>query len=714
MGECVGPLGDPGQRYRRHAGVGELLNGAPKLFQNVSEHSSLRGSLPGFSSVIERGFATGPRFSLIIPAHNEASRLGLTLGAYLDTFSDSEVIVVLNGCTDETEAVAFESAGGRSNLRLIRIDQAVGKGGAVRAGFIAARAGVIGYVDADGATAPAEIRRIFEMVGPNADVVIGSRWKRGADVRIAQPFLRQLTSRAFNSFVRAMFGLPYSDTQCGAKAFHADAIRGIADSLQVSNFAFDIDLLYALRRAGRTIVETPTAWRDIGGSKIDDIGHASRAMLQAVLRLRMHHSLFRYVIPVFDRIWPTTPLRVRDGFSVLFLNWRDPKHPQAGGAEKYLLEVGRRLVERGNRVHWLTAGFAGCEPTDSIDGIDVTRVGNRFTVYAAIPLIYLRKFRDRFDVIIDAENGIPFFSPFYSLKPKLCLMFHVHQRVFEKHLPVPVSTLFKWLEAWVMPRVYSASRYLAISNDTKTDLAALGVPPDQIDLAVSGIDPSLRPGSKSLRPTILYLGRLKAYKRVVTLIDDMPTVLATLPDAVLIIAGTGDEEESLRARVRELGIDRAVRFEGFVSEDRKRELLGSAWVFAMPSEMEGWGLTLIEANACGTPCVGYDVPGVGEAILDGSSGVVVSNSERLAPSLLKILRDEKFREMLVEGALRRSADFSWDATTQAILNTIMGEVARTHINYVRNGDDWHVIPHERMSSRNATSVRDDDRTPLTR
>ncbi|GAC1308840.1 MAG: hypothetical protein NVSMB21_14680 [Vulcanimicrobiaceae bacterium] len=651
-----------------------------------------------------------PRFSLIIPAHDEASRIGDSLADYLDTFADSEVILVLNGCTDDTEMVAFRTAAGRTNLRLIHIDHPVGKGGAVRAGFLTARAEIVGYVDADGATSAREIRRLFEMVGADVDAVIGSRWSRDSDVTVAQPWLRRFTSRTFNACVRVLFGLRFSDTQCGAKAFKIDAVREIADSLEVSNFAFDIDLLYALNRAGRNVVETPTRWSDRDGSKIRDIGHASRAMLVAVLRLRMHHSLFRYVIPLFDRIWPTTPLRVRDGFSFLFLNWRDPKHPQAGGAEKYLLEVGKRFVAAGHRVHWLTAGYPGCTPTDSIDGIEITRVGNRYSVYAAIPLAYLQKFRNRFDVIIDAENGVPFFSPLYSLKPKICLMFHVHQRVFEKHLPVPISTLFKWIEARVMPAVYAKSRFIAISNDTKADVVALGVEAERVHVAVSGIDPLLRPGAKAERPTILYLGRLKAYKRVDRLVDDLPSILAAVPDVELVVAGTGDFEPALRARVRDLGVESAVRFEGFVSEDRKRELMGEAWLFAMPSEMEGWGLTLIEANACGTPCVGYDVPGVGEAILDGLSGSLVRNGASMAPAIVRMLTDSDLRERLVAGALTRALDFSWEATTRAILETVMGEVARSHTNYVRVDDGWSVIPHQRMKSKMSPMRREFDTT----
>ena len=640
-----------------------------------------------------------PRFSLIIPAHNEAERIGKTVRDYLDHFEDSEVILVVNGCTDNTEAVAYAAAANRPNMRLVHINHSVGKGGAIRAGFLSARAKIVGFVDADGATSAAEIRRLFELVTPGVDAVIASRWIRGAKVDVLQPFIRRLASRTFNAIVRIAFALPFTDTQCGAKVFRAEALHEIANSLEVSNFAFDVDLLFALRRTGRKLVEVPTVWRDVEGSKIGNIPHASRTMLLAIARLRIRYSLFRYVIPFFDRVFDTSHLRIRHGLSILILNWRDPKHPQAGGAEKYLFEIAKRFSERGHHVQWISAGFPGGERTDVLEGIKIRRVGNKFTVYALIPITYLRSFRDRFDAVIDAENGIPFFSPFYSLKPKLCLIFHVHQRIFEKHLPVPISTFFKWIEARVMPLVYKNSRFVSISKDTTEDLVALGIARDGIDVAYAGIDPGLKPSEKSDRPTILYLGRLKAYKRVEILIEDLPIVLRTLPDVELIIAGTGDYEQNLRAIARRLGVERHVSFEGFVTEDRKRYLMGRAWIFAMPSEMEGWGLTIIEANACGTACVGYDVPGVGEAIAHEKSGLTVPTGERLGPTLAALLADSDRLRKLEVGALVRAKEFSWDSTADKFLDVIVSEIAKTQTSYIKLGDSWAVVPHAVMNSK---------------
>ena len=404
-----------------------------------------------------------PRYSLIVPAHNEAARIGRMLGAYLDTFADSEVLLVLNGCTDDTEGVARKAAGAHTNLRILRIEHAVGKGGAVRAGFLAASAPVVGYVDADGATRPEEMRRLFESLRDGDDAIIASRWSKGAEVVIAQPMMRRLASRVFNAVVRLTFGLPYHDTQCGAKVFSSEAIRRISNSLEVSNFAFDIDLLYSLRRAGSRIREVPTRWHDIDGSRID-LPRASLGMLFAVLRLRLRHSLFRYIIPLVDRLWPTTTLRVRHGLSVLIVGLDDPAGPQASDDERYLHDVGASLVRNGHRVHWLSAGFPDGTPTATLDGMTIQRVGNRLSARAAIPLTYLRSLRDRFDIIVEVQRGLPLFSPLFSLKPKLCLT-----------TPSRLAPFGEALQRSLLRAIYGTSRFIAITPGHERALGRLGI-----------------------------------------------------------------------------------------------------------------------------------------------------------------------------------------------------------------------------------------------
>src|SRR5579883_2436259 len=251
-----------------------------------------------------------PRFSVIVPAHNEEARIERTLLDYARVFDDSEIIVVLNGCTDGTEAIVERIRALHGNVKGVHIEHAVGKGGAVRAGLLIARAPFVGYVDADGSTRAVEMRRLFEGLNGH-DAVIASRWMTGAKIEKAQPFRRRLASRAFNALVRFFFGLRLHDTQCGAKVFRASCLGSVMREIETSNMAFDVDLLYSLSRHGYRIKEEPTEWRDVAGSRVELV-RASAKMLSALLRLRLRHSALHYTVPLFDRFFPTAPMRVHD------------------------------------------------------------------------------------------------------------------------------------------------------------------------------------------------------------------------------------------------------------------------------------------------------------------------------------------------------------------------------------------------------------------
>jgi glycosyltransferase involved in cell wall biosynthesis len=627
-----------------------------------------------------------PRFSIIIPAHNEQERIRKTLESYVGVFADSEIIVVLNGCTDRTREVVESAVSGYENVSVIDIPDAVGKGGAVRAGFLMACSDVAGYVDADGSTPAVEMRRLCEALGPY-DGIIGSRWLPGAVVEIKQPWLRRVASRSFNMLVVSLFGLKYSDTQCGAKVFRRDALRDVMRDVETANLAFDVDLLFAMKRLGLRVREEPTHWIDMGGSRVELLS-ASLKMFAAIVRLRLRHSLFSMVVPVYDRFFPTNPVRTRDHLRILIINWRDPKHPQAGGAETYLFEQARRWNQWGNHVEWLSGGFAGGAPRDVIDGIPIRRVGNALSVYLRVPFVYLSEFRNRFDVVIDSSNGTPFFSPLFSLKPKICIVYHVHRNVFKKYLPKWAAAFFAWSESHLVPLVYRGVHFVTISDDTLSEMRQSGVGARTTGLVRCGVDKNLVPAEKAATPTVLYLGRLKAHKRVDLLIETFAKVRERVPDAVLQIAGTGDAGPSLEALAKRLGLEGSVRFEGFVDEGRKRELLQRAWVTVTLSEIEGWGITAVEGNACGTPAIAYDVPGLREAIVDGESGLIVPNGGDVAAAILSVLQDDVLRARLERGSLRRAALFSWDKTARDMYLEIMRAIVGIDFRSVELDGNW--------------------------
>lgn len=242
--------------------------------------------------------------SIVIPAHNEAFRIGRLLDLYLPFFvdrygQDVEFIVVINGTTDETQKVVEGYMDDYGRLLVLNDPNPIGKGGAVMMGFRAAKGDYVGYVDADGATPPEAFSDLVDQAR-DCHAVIASRWCKGAIVHPRQPFVRRCASRVFNLMTRILFGLRLSDTQCGAKMFHRDVIDMVIDRIGITKWAFDVDLLFQVKRAGFVIKETPTAWSDIEGSKIA-VTESSLEMLAALVRLRLVYSPLKWIVSLYDR-----------------------------------------------------------------------------------------------------------------------------------------------------------------------------------------------------------------------------------------------------------------------------------------------------------------------------------------------------------------------------------------------------------------------------
>ncbi len=245
------------------------------------------------------------KLSIVIPAYNEAVRLPPMLKAYAAYFAeaygdDFELIVVPNNCSDETAEVARQVKARFAQIRILDDPGRVGKGGAVMLGAREACGGLIGFVDADGATPPQAFDDLVRHIG-GAGCIIASRWLKGADVQPKQPIQRRVASRIFNTLVNVLFGLGISDTQCGAKLFRRDVMAFVLENLGVTNWAFDVDMLFQVRRFGESIREVATVWHDQAGSKIR-IVRSSSHMLVAIVRLRLFYSPFRGIIRPASRL----------------------------------------------------------------------------------------------------------------------------------------------------------------------------------------------------------------------------------------------------------------------------------------------------------------------------------------------------------------------------------------------------------------------------
>lgn len=243
------------------------------------------------------------KLTIVIPAYNEENRLGVSLDRYLAYFTpryglDYEVIVVVNGSRDRTEHIARERMAGHPQVQVLVEPRAIGKGGAVMMGFAAARGELVGFTDADASTPPDAFDDLVRNIG-DAGAIIASRWFPESKVYPPQSLKRQVASRIFNFLVRNLFKVKIRDTQCGAKILKLQAARDVLPVIGITHWAFDVDLLFKLRRAGYRIIEWPTTWHDVGGSQLR-IGKASLEMFIAIVRLRLLYSPFRFIVSLYD------------------------------------------------------------------------------------------------------------------------------------------------------------------------------------------------------------------------------------------------------------------------------------------------------------------------------------------------------------------------------------------------------------------------------
>jgi glycosyltransferase involved in cell wall biosynthesis len=357
---------------------------------------------------------------------------------------------------------------------------------------------------------------------------------------------------------------------------------------------------------------------------------------------------------------------------VLFLNWRDSTNPDGGGSEVYVERIAAELVAHGHRATVICAAHGEAAPEETTaPGVRIIRRGGRHTVYFRTALLYLAgalglgrlaaRRAGRPDVIVDVCNGLPFLSPLYSRKPVLALVHHVHREQWPIVLPRRRARLGWWIESRLAPRVYRRCRYVTVSEATRAELAALGVDPARTTVIHNGT-PEAAPMAteRSETPSLLVLSRLVPHKRIEVALHTARALADELPDLRLIVAGHGWWEPNLRLIATEMGLGDRVHFTGFVTDDEKRTLLGSAWVALMPSLKEGWGLTIVEAGAQGTPTVAFrGAGGVAEAILDGETGLLADDLDDFVAQVRTLMTDEVARKAMGEAARDYAALFSW-------------------------------------------------------
>jgi glycosyltransferase involved in cell wall biosynthesis len=348
---------------------------------------------------------------------------------------------------------------------------------------------------------------------------------------------------------------------------------------------------------------------------------------------------------------------------LLLVNWQDRTNPQAGGAEIHLHEIFGRIAARGHEVALLCSGWPGCEPRATIDGIEIHRVGTRYTFQFHARRYYERELLGRgFQLLVEDINKVPLNTPRWPGARVVALIPHLFGATVFQEAPIAVAAAV-WLAERPLPRVYRGCPFEAISQSTADDLVGRGIRPELIQVIYPGIDSqhyTPAPGTRAERPVFSYLGRLKKYKGVDIVVRAFAQ--AALPEATLEIAGAGDYREALERLARSLDLGQRVRFLGRISEDEKLALLRRSWALAFASPKEGWGITNLEAAACATPVIASNSPGIRESVRDGETGMLVPHGdvEAFAGAFRRLATSPSLVERLGAAARPFAESFTWE------------------------------------------------------
>ncbi|HEX3906843.1 MAG TPA: glycosyltransferase family 4 protein [Mycobacteriales bacterium] len=358
---------------------------------------------------------------------------------------------------------------------------------------------------------------------------------------------------------------------------------------------------------------------------------------------------------------------------VVICTWRDLRHPEGGGSERYVETVAHGLAALGNTVTVLCSSVAGLPPDDLRDGIRYRRRGGRYTVYLHAAWALLSR-QVRPDVVLDVQNGVPFLSSLLSRRPVVVLVHHVHREQWRMLFGPRSARLGWWVESRLAPVIYRRSRYIAVSEATRQDLATLGIDPARVSIIHNGTPPlPAARTQRSARPRLVVLGRLVEPKRVEIALRVLQTLRSgRWPDLELDVVGRGPHEGGLRELAEQLGVADNAIFHGFVDDQTKSDVLAAAWIHAVPSVKEGWALAVVEAGQLGTPSVGFTgAGGLSESIVNGRTGILVDGDENAFCSAIDdLLADDERRRRLGQAAREHALSFRWDTAVEAFVHAL--------------------------------------------
>ncbi len=363
---------------------------------------------------------------------------------------------------------------------------------------------------------------------------------------------------------------------------------------------------------------------------------------------------------------------------ILILNWRDLKHPRAGGAEVRLHEIYKRLVKRGHQVCLLSSRDKSCLPYELVDGIEISRKGSDLTY----PLHCIAKLKRaqrsaQFDIVIEDFNKLPVFSPWFYKGPLLIQMHHLWKGSIFKEASFLAATVV-WLSEQSLRFVYKKQTFCVVSESTKSELLTMGPRNDSIEVIHNGTELEFyKPTSLPKERFILWLSRIQKYKGILDALVAFEQVIVKHPNLILKIAGDGPFKEDVQKFVIEKGLQNRVEFLGFIQKDLKRELLQKAICLWQTSYKEGWGLTVTEAGACGCPVIANRAPGLVDSVKEGVNGQLYNFAEPLdlAKCTNDLLNSDTLQRQYKEGGMTWSQNFTWDKAALETEELLEGKLA---------------------------------------
>ena len=361
------------------------------------------------------------------------------------------------------------------------------------------------------------------------------------------------------------------------------------------------------------------------------------------------------------------------------LAWRDLDDVEAGGSELHIAEVARLWAAAGVEVTMRTSWAQG-QPVEAMrDGYRVIRRAGRYQVFPRAAFAEITRRTGPRDVLIEIWNGMPFLSPLWNPGPRVILLHHVHADMWNMTLGPTLGPIGAVFESRVAPPLYRRSTIATLSESSKDELVDdLGFDPARITVVHPGIDTRYSPGGeRSPDPLVIAIGRIAPVKRYDMLVRAAHHARRTVPDLRLHLVGDGYDRPTVEAAIRELDAGDWVTLRGSISDAEKIDLMRQAWVVASASAREGWGMTLTEAAACGTPAVATRIAGHSDSVQDGRSGLLAEGDPAaLGDALARILSDGELRERLGAGALAWAGELTWSNTATRLMRVVADEVSR--------------------------------------